>query len=86
MLWWTLGSAENEKETDLGEVLFGDEKAHLYFIEGTLIPSNWSFFELKWKGHLRIILDSTEGDADLYLSSRQVIHFYLLLATPCILL
>lgn len=43
-------------------------QVHLYFVRGDLAPSNWSFFELKWEGRLRIILDSLNGDADLYLS------------------
>ncbi|KHN85448.1 UPF0669 protein -like protein [Toxocara canis] len=68
MLVWGCSKAANEQESNIGDFLFGDQKVHLYFVRGELAPSNWSFFELKWEGRLRIILDSLSGDADLYLS------------------
>ncbi|VDK41763.1 unnamed protein product [Anisakis simplex] len=37
-------------------------------IRGELAATNWSYFDLKWEGRLRIILESVIGDADLYLS------------------
>uniref|UniRef100_A0A9J2P886 DOMON domain-containing protein n=1 Tax=Ascaris lumbricoides TaxID=6252 RepID=A0A9J2P886_ASCLU len=68
LLLWGCAEAANEQETNIGDFLFDDQKVHLYFVRGDLAPSNWSFFELKWEGRLRIILDSLNGDADLYLS------------------
>lgn len=73
LLFWMSVSAKNEKELDFGEVLVDGQKVHLYLIKGTLEPANWSYFELKWTGPFRLILDSLAGDADVYVSTRKVI-------------
>ncbi|VDN05965.1 unnamed protein product [Thelazia callipaeda] len=78
----------DEKEMRIREAVINKQKVYLYFIEKYLSAGNWSYFELRWAGPIRVILVSTTGDADLYLSSTKKhpgydLDEYEMLSTTC---
>ncbi|VDN60007.1 unnamed protein product [Dracunculus medinensis] len=60
--------SDNEEIIDYGLVNIANQLVLINMIKGDLQATNSTYFELKWKGRMRIILESIWGDADLYLS------------------
>lgn len=64
--------SDNEEIIDYGFVNIANQLVLINMIKGDLQATNSTYFELKWKGRMRIILESIWGDADLYLSYKSV--------------
>lgn len=64
--------SDNEEIIDYGLVNIANQLVLINMIKGDLQATNSTYFELKWKGRMRIILESIWGDADLYLSYKSV--------------
>ncbi|MFH4982325.1 hypothetical protein AB6A40_009034 [Gnathostoma spinigerum] len=67
---YAFSNALNEREFNIGEISYENETVNLHLVCGDVLPSNWSYFEIKWPGRIRVVLQSLSGDADLYLSYR----------------